>query len=186
MYYEGPVRDFPEPVLFGGELMTKDVRNDMIVAIVLIVLAIAIVIATSDYPVSDREVGVRTFPLILSAFVGGLSILLLVKSIITIRRNAQQDESEKKSLDRRTLRRIILVILGVAIYVAVVRTLGFVLTSVVFLAALPIYFGERRPLVIVAYSILGVALVYILFGVVARVPFPAGPVENLLYSLGLV
>jgi hypothetical protein len=61
-----------------------------------------------------------------------------------------------------------------------VSWLGFILTSVLFLGAIAVYFGERRILAVVGYSVLGVVVVYLLFSVVARVPFPDGLVEQLL------
>lgn len=165
--------------------MPKDVRNDLIVAGVFAVLSVGVIIGTSDYPVSERAVGIRTFPLILALLLGGLSLLVIVRSALIVRNTARRDEQNRILIDKKSLVRILVAIGGVALYVAVVSSGGFIVTSVLYLGAMAYYFGERRIWLVSSYAIVGVLAVYLLFGVLARVPFPEGPAEQLLRTIGL-
>lgn len=166
--------------------MRSDTRNDLIVAVLFIIVSISVIVGTRDYPVATREVGVRTFPLILAALLGILGVLQAVQAIRAHRKAAGEHPRMAPQIGRRSVVRILTTIAGIALYVAVVNTLGFILTSIVYLAAVSVHFGERRPLMVVAFSVIGVLAVYVLFGVVARVPFPYGPIEELLYTMGIV
>jgi putative tricarboxylic transport membrane protein len=159
--------------------MDKDIRSDIVVACTMIVISITVVVSTSGYPKVEGQVGARMFPVILAGLLGILSVLLLARSVSRIGR-LRDTESESRGIDRRSLRRIAVTVLAVAVYVGLVSWLGFILTSVLFLGAIAVYFGERRILAVVGYSVLGVVVVYLLFSVVARVPFPDGLVEQLL------
>lgn len=166
--------------------MPKDIRNDLVVSLFFVVLSVVVVVATRDYPVADREVGVRTFPLILAILLGLLGVLHFTVTILKLRKGAAEQQRKEPTIDRRSIVRIITTIGGIALYVALVSTTGFILTSIVYLAAVSLYFGERRPLMVVAFAVIGVLAVYVLFGMVARVPFPRGPIEELLTSIGIV
>ncbi len=165
--------------------MSRDVRNDLIVAGVFAVLSIGVIIGTSDYPVDERAVGVRTFPLILALFLGALALLMIVRSVLLLRNMPGNGHRTDPVIDKKVVTQIIVCVLGVVVYIAAVSTVGFIITSIVYLAAMACYFGERRPWMVATYSIVAVLAVYVLFGVVARVPFPEGPAEQILSRIGL-
>ncbi len=165
--------------------MSKDIRNDLTVAGIFVLLSVAVIIGTSDYPTSDRAVGIRTFPLILALLLGGLSVFLIVRSLLASRRLRQKEEQGSPVLEKQTVIRILVTAGAVAIYVVVVNIGGFIITSALYLAAMAYFFGERRLWVVTTYAVVGVFAVYLLFGVVARVPFPEGPAEHLLNAIGL-
>lgn len=174
----------------------------MIVSTVFLALSAFVVIATRDYPVPDREVGVRTFPLILAGVLAIVAALQLVRVLRVLRwkrptaggdqvtgRGVEadtEDGSPGAPTINRTVYRLGVAFAGILAYVLVVRTAGFILTSIAFLAVMSVYFGERRAWMVAVFSIGAVAAVYILFGVVAGVPFPRGPVEELLIGLGVI
>ncbi|MEX2444838.1 MAG: tripartite tricarboxylate transporter TctB family protein [Alkalispirochaeta sp.] len=165
--------------------MSRDVRNDLIVAGIFAILSVGVIIGTSDYPVSERAVGIRTFPLILALLLGGLSILVIVRSVLILRKMPRNEDQAGPAIDKRVVTQIVITVVGVAVYIAVVSTGGFIITSVLYLGVMAYYFGERRLWMVATYAIVGVISVYLLFGVLARVPFPEGPAEQILSTIGL-
>lgn len=173
--------------------MEDSQRHDMIVSAVFLALSAFVVVATRNYPVPDREVGVRTFPLILAGMLAIVAALQLVRALRLHRRASDQSESDDADREAdtgmtgsRTVGRLGVAFVAILAYVLVVRVVGFILTSIAFLAAMSTFFGERRVWMIAAFSIGAVASVYVLFGVVAGVPFPRGPVEEMLIGLGVI
>lgn len=166
--------------------MTREARSDLVVAIVLLTVAAAVPIATAGYPVADREVGPRTFPVLLSALLGLVSLLLLGSVWRRTRRNESPTRSQSQMLDRTMVMRIVIVGFSIAVYVAVVELLGFILTSVLYLAFVTVFFGERRWWAVASFSLACVVVVYVMFGMLARVPFPYGVIEALLARIGVI
>lgn len=165
--------------------MPKDARNDLTVAGILAILSVGVIIGTSDYPVSERVVGIRTFPLILALLIGGLSIFVVIRSALILHTMPKSEEQKRPAIEKKSAIRILVAVVGVALYIVVVGTGGFIITSVLYLGAMAYYFGERRIWLVSSYAIVGVLAVYLLFGVLARVPFPEGPAEQLLTTIGL-
>lgn len=180
--------------------MQSSTKHDLVVSVVFLSLSLFVVIATRDYPVAQREVGVRTFPLLLSLLLGAVALVQLFG--VLRRRRAEKDpggagaersprssapeETGALTFSRRTLARLVSSFVAIAAYVAIVRYAGFIFTSILFLTAATLYFGERRPWLIALFSLGAVVVVYLLFGVIAGVPFPRGPVEELLFQIGVI
>lgn len=72
--------------------------------------------------------------------------------------------------------RHVTVVLGVTTaFVALVKALGMVLGSALFLAALARYLGRHRWLVVIAVAVGAALFNYLVFAQWLRVPFPEGP-----------
>ena len=66
------------------------------------------------------------------------------------------------------------VLAGIFVYVELFRLLGFALSSALLLLAMPVALGYRNLLVILAFALPLLALVWLVFVTVMGVPLPAG------------
>jgi putative tricarboxylic transport membrane protein len=172
--------------------MSSSRRSDIVVALIVILLSVAVFLYTYTFPETHRSVGVASFPRLLTAIMAALAGMLLHQT--WRRRPAAEStadgaaagggsiDSAEPIWDRAVLTRVGIVSLMIAGYVALVQTLGFVLTSVIFLSTTIRYFGERRPVRLLLVAITVTAAVYLLFGVLAGVPFPPGRIFRGLWG----
>ena len=154
-------------------------RNDLIVSISLSIFSIAVFVYAFTFPPPERSIGMRTFPQLLAGLLLALSVALIVQTLIR-RHRVEAGASRVRRLDRDTIVNMAVAVGAAVLFVVAVKTLGFLLTAFLFIGLLIVKFGERRPLVVLGISVGLTAAIYGLFGVVARVPFPRGLIENLI------
>jgi len=114
--------------------------------------------------------GPSFFPWVLTWCFLGLSAILLVQGLLVEAWHAPKPERET-SVARRTVAGL----LFLAVYLALLPFLGFLLTTPMAFAALMWAAGENRPLYIAGWSMGMTALLYLMFHYLFQVPFPAAP-----------
>ena len=133
-------------------------RKNSIAAIVLIVFAASYCVLTAGLPVRTlpNTPDPSFFPWINMATILILSVWLLVRSL---------RRPKETALDRDTPERNrIITAMGVfVIYLATMPTLGFILATLPFFAAMMVLFGERRPIYVGTGTIAVTAALYLLF-----------------------
>ena len=68
-----------------------------------------------------------------------------------------------------------LVITGMTVlYCAIMPRIGFIVTTVVYMAAMTVFLGERKPIKIGLYVIITVGLLYYIFAIWLRIRMPNG------------
>lgn len=109
-------------------------------------------------------------PLWLGAILIGLACLLVYRSFASVT-HAPTEEP----ISRRALGRIAPVVVGLALAVAAVEWIGFVVAVTVYLAFL-VRVMERRPWsAAIVFSAATAAALFLIFKVWLRVPLPMGP-----------
>ena len=123
---------------------------------------------TFPVPVQDLDPGVTAFPRMVTVLIGVLALVLLVRP------------REGEPLPRgRAAIRVIVTILFLCLYAVVMDSIGFVITTVVFLLAELLLIGVRRPVLLVLVP-LGVAVgLFYLFRVFLEVPLPVSGIGGL-------
>ncbi len=76
--------------------------------------------------------------------------------------------------------RIIAGLVGLAVFVVLFQTLGFVLPTIVMLTAWLRFFGRESWRMSLGLGVGGALVLHLLFVIALGVPFPAGPVDQLL------
>jgi len=154
---------------------TNTSKTDLIVAVVLIIVSISVYAFTFTFPESARSVGVPTFPRILTGLIFALACIQILTTLY------KKNNSKQKpfSIPRTTVKRIFISIGLIIKYITVITLLGFLLATFLFLLALVFTFGEKRLGTAVLLSFSVTAAVYVIFSILARVPFPEGILENL-------
>jgi putative tricarboxylic transport membrane protein len=152
----------------------RNAKTDITVSLVLIAFCTAALIYSLRFPVSDRSVGVGTFPRILSALIIVLSLLQIIIAVV----KKQGGVVHPFKIPRKTLILIGISTALIILYILIIQYIGFLLSTVLFLASLIFSFGERVFWKIAVISISVTGIIYIMFSVLARVPFPEGFWEN--------
>ena len=142
---------------------------DTTVAGIMMVFSTAVFAFTYTFPERHRSVGVASFPRLLTAIMFVLAIVIIVQ--------ARKSRSNREiTWDFVALKKIGVVSLMIAAYIGIIQVLGFIISTIVFLATIIRYFGERRVFRLLLAAVGVTVSVYLLFGVLAGVPFPVGAV----------
>jgi hypothetical protein len=133
-------------------------RKNSIAAIVLIVFAASYGVLTAGLPVRTlpNTPDPSFFPWINMAIMLILSVWLLVHSLRRPKETALDTDTAERNL--------IITAMGVfVVYLAAMPTLGFILATLPFFAAMMVLFGERRPIYVGTGTIAVTAALYLLF-----------------------
>ena len=107
------------------------------------------------------------FPLLLSAFTVLVSLSLLLEAVHELRAAAKEDGKGKMNL-----KNVAVVMLLCIAYASLLPHLGFIFASMLFLAALIWFLGERKIWLLAAISVVMPLLLYVIFGVLLSVRLP--------------
>jgi putative tricarboxylic transport membrane protein len=110
------------------------------------------------------------FPLLLSVFAILLSLSLFWEGLGRPGRTREGSEREKPAPRRDG--NVLIVVLMSAAYCALISLIRFIPATMLFLAAMTRFLGERRPWVIAAVSVVTPLLLYALFGLCLGVRLP--------------
>lgn len=144
--------------------------GDRVAAGLLIALAVGVFAYTYTFPtgVQPEDPGVTAFPRMVAVLIGVLALVLLARP------------GEGESLPRGwPALRVVATLLLLCVYAVVLDSLGFVITTVLFLLAELLLIGVRRPVLLVLVPLgVGVGLFY-LFRVFLEVPLPVSGLGGL-------
>ena len=144
--------------------------GDRIAAGLLLALAIAVFAYTSTFPppIQDLDPGMSVFPRIAAVIIGVFALVPLLRP----------EGGEALPRGGSALRVIATVVLLFG-YALVLDLMGFVLTTVLFLVALLLLVGVRRPVLLVVVP-LGVSLgLFFVFRFFLEVPLPVSGLGGL-------
>lgn len=133
-------------------------RKNIIAAMVLIVFAASYGVLTAGLPVRTlpNTPDPSFFPWINMAIILILSLCLLFQSRRRFKEMAPTPDTEERN-------RIITAMGIFIIYLATMPTLGFIMATAPFFAAMMVLFGERRPVYVGTGTITITAALYLLF-----------------------
>lgn len=138
----------------------------------------------SDFPADVvMKIGPAFFPNVLAGLFLVCSAALMVGAAMaeTVPRVAEDPPPVRGlSLDNGILRAVVTVLAVVAFTLAL-RPVGFIVTSVVFLAAMMGLLGLRKPIPMLVIALGITAGVFIVFEKILGLTLPAGVLESVLY-----
>lgn len=164
--------------------------GDLLIAVILIIISIVLRLETSTYGDYSRFtlVGPELFPNSLSILFLILAFFLVLKPLYLLLYKKTDSDGvsywQKEKNKVKAVCRLIfheqskgtLTVIGnlllLAAYALLFKTVGFELTTIVFLFLSMLICGERRPLVLIAVPIGAVAVVYVFLVVLMRVSIP--------------
>lgn len=145
------------------------------IAISLVLMAFTAFFAFLIWKLPSRDLphtlGASFMPWFLAGCLFFLSLLLLFSSVF---QGAGSDR--KVSLPLKDVGGILGLLALILVYIKAMIHLGFLITTVVFLAVLALISGSRRPLEIIIFSMATTAAIYFLFDHFFNVVLPAGEI----------
>jgi hypothetical protein len=163
--------------------MTYTIRHtEKVTSALLVLLAIFVFVETADYPTGpSAEPGPAFFPRIIAALLAGLGVVLFVN-------NVRDGGGRTFELSRPVTKRVLVATAFPIVYMFVMSVLGFLVSTVLFLATFMYYSGARSYPAIAGSSVGVTLLLYYVFAAAFRVALPEGivPVSRLLPDLPLL
>ena len=147
--------------------------RNIVIGVLLIVISALFFAGTWSFPDDGGHVSPRVFPRMIAGCMFILASILVGQSLLERLRNVIDNQSSApiKEHAQRWWRIVSVFIVGFA-YTQVLDSFGYVVSTIPFLAAMVMLFQEKRWYVIVAVSLLGTSIFYIVFRLVFKVPLP--------------
>jgi putative tricarboxylic transport membrane protein len=154
--------------------------NDAIAGLALIILALAMIALTADFPAfPGQKYGPALFPRILGTGVIICGALIIVNGLRARRAGAPWVEIAPWVREPWRLGSFLLTIAMLVLYILVSETVGFILIGLVFLGAMLLWLGVR-PMPALAVAVVGILSIQYFFGTLLRVPLPRGWLTNIM------
>lgn len=150
-------------------------RMDLFIGIVFIVLGIAIYILsyTQAPGISDWSLSPAFFPRLAATLICGLGLLLIVLEMVFTKGN---HVSVLEGVQWRVFSYVIVTIAIMIFYTVFIRWFGFIISTIITMAAMMVLYGLRRWVLIALISVC-VPLIIYFFGLkVMFVLFPVGEI----------
>lgn len=121
-----------------------------------------------DNNTSEWKMSPYLFPTLLAVF----GLLLTASLVADAFTELRQQETAGKSGEKKHLPGVLIVIAAALAYYVLMPILHFIPATMLFLAALFLYMGERKWWRLILLTVLTTAAIYLLFGVALRVRLP--------------
>ncbi len=152
--------------------------GDITAGAVLLIGSIVLYLYAGTFPVRKGVSPVLSagfYPRLLAFILGGLSILLIITSVV--KKTAEAAEKKPFWQSKESFRLFVLTLGALVLYPFMLTFLGFAVTGFAFILLLVSSLSEkesRRPLIIVSVSAGITVLTVLVFQVFLRIPFPSG------------
>ncbi|MCP4401184.1 MAG: tripartite tricarboxylate transporter TctB family protein [bacterium] len=152
--------------------------GDMIAGSVLLVGSISLSFYAGTFPVRKGVSPVLSagfYPRLLAFILGGLSILLIITSVV--KKTAATEDKQPFWKTRESFFLFLLTLGALVLYPFMLNVFGLAVTGFAFILLLVSSLsekGSRRPFVILSVSLGITALTVLVFQVFLRIPFPSG------------
>ncbi|MGN0991046.1 MAG: tripartite tricarboxylate transporter TctB family protein [Candidatus Ventricola sp.] len=163
---------------------TKAFAN-LVASVILLVFEIWAYVQTLSFKVvKNAAVQPASFPQIMCIGMGVFTVILLVQSLISLKKMNPDDPNTQPAasinvLKNRGVQAGLLVIVLCILYVALFKTLGYVLASAIIAAVIMWLIGKRDVKQILLVSVLVPLLMWLVFYKLLTVNIPMGVLEPL-------
>lgn len=134
-------------------------------------LAVAAYCSASALPAATSGLGAGGFPKFIAFCLGILGIIQAVTSYKKMKKHPGED---KKVLHKDELLGVLIMVIAFGLYIALVKPLGYILSTIIFLNIFFYIYGERKPVRMIIISVCFSVICYYLFKNVFYVMLPAG------------
>ena len=141
----------------------KDNTGEFIVLAIIAGIAFFMLVSSRDFKLLGR-----LFPQIISAFT---LIMCIIQSIVIVKKSQVPKKSSKSE---NTLKNHFLIIGVSVVYLVLLPIVGFILTTIAMMVAVPTSLGCKNKIVIWVIALLGTGILYYVFKTLFYVPLPQG------------
>lgn len=159
-------------------------RGDFVAGAIGVAISGGALVIASDFPADVvMKIGPAFFPEMLAYLLLLCSAILMVNAALAKPAVAVAEDPPPVrglSLDNGIVRALLTVV-AVLVFALVLRPVGFIVTSVVFLTLMMGLLGMRRPIVMIAIALGITAGIYVIFEKLLGLTLPAGVLDSILY-----
>jgi len=151
------------------------VKTDFYVAIVLLAFCGLAYGEAYFYPHASAY-----FPRMIIFLLAGMSCALLAKSLLEVRKEKAAVHRLPGAMEapsfwkKEVFRKVFLMIAVSTVYLLIMSSIGFYLTTLAYLPVMIWLLGVRKPRVIVLSTVFVLIFIYLVFSAFLRVPIPEG------------
>jgi putative tricarboxylic transport membrane protein len=153
--------------------------HDAITGLLLAMLAVAVLVAVSQYPpIPGQNIGPSAFPGLVAGLLLICSCLLIWRGLRGERRPLAQFDDWVRS--PRHILNVVLILGALLFYVLLSDVVGFIPSGILILAVLFFSLGVRTHLIL-PVAIIATLVIHTLFYKFLRVPLPWGPLQSIAW-----
>lgn len=151
----------------------KDTKKaaDFWISILIIAISIIFFISADAMPDSDRGIGPGDYPKVICAVLFVLGVIHLASTLISSKGFPLIDF---KTINGRYLLRALIMLAFTVLYYKLMRKVGFLITTPIYLFASFMLFGYKKKIIAAVIAIVFSVVVYFLFTKVFLVVLPRG------------
>jgi len=154
--------------------------NDVISGLVLILVALAMIAMTANFPAfPGQKYGPSLFPRILGVGVIICGALIVMNGLRARRAGAPWVEIAPWVYDPWRVGSFLLTLAWLLVYILVSETVGFIPVALLFLGSMFLWLGVR-PIPALVIAVVGTLSIQYFFGTLLRVPLPRGWLTNIM------
>jgi len=148
-------------------ILNKNVQDSIFFFFLAVALMVYALINHYNTPGIEWKLSPYLFPVLISVFIGILSVSLMAYGIRQIRTKTDSDDNAIVYWQKVSFT----IFIAVCYYV-IMEIISFVPATVLFLVVMLLFLGERRIWLIALISIVSSLSIYLLFGVILHVMLP--------------
>ena len=140
--------------------------GNLLLPVTVLLLAIVCFVQTLDFPDAGEDVGPAGVPYLWIGFTVFFCVLLIVQAV---RRTMEPDPKPGR------IGFVLGFALWLVIYLAAIETIGYFVSTFVFLVVSMYVLGYRNYLIMLGISLVWLAFAYFVFARLLYIPLPVGP-----------
>jgi hypothetical protein len=152
--------------------------SDIICSALLLLLSVAFFVVTFSFPKLTIALSPTVFPRFVTVSLFILSSILMIQGLrkrLTSHGEAAPSQPAVTLPKRSFVIRFLLLAACALLYALLLEPAGFILVTPPFISGAMLIFGDRKWYRIVLVSLLGTAVLYVVFRIIFRVPLPRSP-----------
>ncbi len=146
-------------------------KADCLTGCGIVALAVAAYHSATGLSEASAGLGAGGFPKFVALCLGVLGLIQVVVSYLNLKKYPDQ---EKKVLNKKELLGAFFLVIGFALYIVLVKPLGYIIATGLFLLLFFFIYGERKWIRMIIVSVCFSVICYYLFKNVFYVMLPAG------------
>ncbi|MCK9287778.1 MAG: tripartite tricarboxylate transporter TctB family protein [Sphaerochaetaceae bacterium] len=143
-------------------------KADFYSGIGIAVFSAVFFILSGTYPASEQGLGPGGFPKIVTGTMFCLGVLLSINSFINMKRGMK----DIVKLNGKDMLQVLILAAAFLAYIVVIKYLGYVISTPLFLFLFLYLYGDRKWLRMVLVSIIGTAVTFVLFKYLFQIYLP--------------
>ncbi len=155
----------------SGATSPSRFNADIIIGLVVIVFCAAVFPLSQSFIRDEIGPGPEFFPRALAGILIICSVILIIRSFVSASPALNDTDS---SDSRREFKRVGITLALLIVYVILIPLISYVLSTVLYLALMMLFLGERRSWLIALWALGVTGGIYLLFSLLLKVPLPTG------------